>query len=233
MNLGDRMKDYEYVSRDFLTKRTPVIVRVDGKAFHTFAKGFDRPFDHTLTEAMITAAMQVFGFMQCCKLAYIQSDEASFVLTDYDKLGTQGWFGYNRSKIETISASCMTMAFNRCMRLASRTGDAMFDARAFNVPPDEVANYFLWRAQDWHRNSVSMFAQAHFSHKELHKKTISDMHDMLHDIGKNWIHDLSGTERNGVFLFHSGQKIREDSFISPKFSYINDLWEQVCPKEEE
>jgi tRNA(His) 5'-end guanylyltransferase len=90
MNLGERMKDYEYVSRDFLTKRTPVIVRVDGKAFHTFTKDFDRPFDHILGESMVASAMQLFLAMQGCKLAYIQSDEASFVLTDYDNLDTHG-----------------------------------------------------------------------------------------------------------------------------------------------
>jgi tRNA(His) 5'-end guanylyltransferase len=232
MKLGDRMKDYEYVSRNYLTKRTPVIVRVDGKAFRTFTKDFDRPFDHTLGEAMITAAMEVFGFMQCCKLAYIQSDEASFVITDYDNLDTQGWFGYNRSKIETISASCMTMSFNRCMRLANKTGDAMFDARAFNVPRSEVANYFLWRAQDWHRNSVSMFAQAHFSHKELHKRNISDLHDMLHDIGKNWTLDLSGAERNGTFLYRKGMSIVDNSMVLPAYKNIERHWCAVCPKED-
>lgn len=235
MNLSERMKEYEYVSRDYLTKRTPVIVRVDGKAFHTFTKDFDRPFDHILSESMIAAACRLFDEMQGCKLAYIQSDEASFVLTDYDDLGTQGWFGYNRSKIETISASCMTMRFNQCMRLASRYGGAMFDARAFNVPPDEVTNYFLWRALDWHRNSIAMYAQANFSQKELHKKTISDMHDMLHDIGKNWTLNLYDGERNGTFLYRDrvDNKIQEDSTFLPNFPSINTLWNLIRPKEEE
>lgn len=231
MNLGDRMKEYEYVARDYFTKRTPVIVRVDGKAFHTFTRDFDRPFDHTLSESMISAAMQVFNEMQGCKLAYVQSDEASFVMTDYDNLDTQGWFGYNQSKIETISASCMTMAFNRCMRLAGKCGDAMFDARAFNIPPDEVANYFLWRAQDWHRNSVSMFAQAHFSHKKLHKKNINDMHDLLHDIGKNWTLDLSMTERNGTFLYQVPTGMVENSGVLPTYQNIEVLWNVVRPRE--
>lgn len=232
MNLGDRMKDYEYVTRDHLTKRTPVVVRVDGKAFHTFTRDFDRPFDHTLGGAMLAAAYRLFDEMQGCKLAYVQSDEASFVLTDYDNLNTQGWFDYNRSKIETISASCMTMRFNQCMRLTNRYGGAMFDARAFNIPPDEVTNYFLWRAQDWHRNSVLMFAQHHFSQKELHKKNISDLHNMLHDIGKNWTLDLYETERNGVFLYREGRKIVENSMILPAFDSVDILWNLARPRED-
>ena len=232
MNLGDRMKDYEYVSRNYLTKRTPVIVRVDGKAFHTFTRDFDRPFDSTLSEAMIAAACRLFDEMQGCKLAYVQSDEISFVLTDYDNLDTQGWFGYNRSKIETISASCVTMRFNQCMRFAGKDNNAMFDARAFNIPPDEVVNYFLWRAQDWHRNSVSMFAQAHFSQKQLHKRNITDLHNMLHDIGKNWTLDLSGTERNGVFLYQVPTGMIENSMVLPTYENIAVLWDAVRPREE-
>ena len=230
MNLGDRMKDYE--QPNYLTKRTPVIVRVDGKAFHTFTDNFDRPFDRILSESMIDAARRVFNEMQGCKLAFVQSDEASFVMTDYDKLDTQGWFGYNRSKIETISASSMTMAFNLCLRLADRTGNALFDARAFNIPPEEVTNYFLWRAQDWHRNSVSMFAQAHFSQKELHGKNISELHDMLHAIGKNWTLDLNGTERNGVFLYQVPTGMIENSMVLPTYENIAVLWNAVRPREE-
>jgi tRNA(His) 5'-end guanylyltransferase len=127
----------------------------------------------------------------------------------------------------------MTMAFNRGMRLADRTGNALFDARAFNIPRSEVANYFLWRAQDWHRNSVSMFAQAHFSHKELHKRNISDMHDMLHDIGKNWTLDLSGAERNGVFLYSNGTEIVDNSTMPPAYRNIEVLWDMVRPREKE
>lgn len=228
-SLGDRMKsNYELRQRRYLTRRMPVIVRVDGKAFHTFTKGFEKPFDFRLMDAMVTAASHLFGEAQGCKLAYIQSDEASFVLTDYDKLDTQGWFNYNADKIESISASCMTMAFNRAMRLCDRPGMAMFDARAYNVPKEEVANYFLWRAQDWHRNSITMYAQSFFSHQELHRKTCADMHEMLHGIGKNWTHDLDDDIKNGIFMARTNLLI---DTIQPKYKAISDLWDAVRPKE--
>lgn len=51
-SLGDRMKGYEGVSRNFLTRRVPAIIRLDGKAFHTFTKGMKKPFDSVLTQTM-------------------------------------------------------------------------------------------------------------------------------------------------------------------------------------
>jgi tRNA(His) 5'-end guanylyltransferase len=231
-SLGDRMKsNYELRQRRYLTRRTPVIVRVDGKAFHTFTRGFEKPFDQKLIDAMMVAALQVFGEAQGCKLAYVQSDEVSFVLTDYDNLQTDGWFNYNQSKIESITASCMTMGFNQAMRLCDRPGTAMFDARAFNIPEAEVANYFLWRAQDWHRNSITMYTQSFFSHQELQGKTCADMHEMLHGIGKNWTTDLYDFMKNGIFIARLNGEVIISETILPKYGAICDLWDAARPKE--
>jgi tRNA(His) 5'-end guanylyltransferase len=166
--------------------------------------------------------------MQGCKMAYVQSDEASFVITDYDQLDTQGWFYYNQSKIVSISASHMTASFNHTMIGQGRPSQAMFDARAFNIPPNEVPNYFLWRAQDWHRNSVSMYAQANFSQKALHGKSIPEMHEMLHTIGKNWTTDLTERERNGFFLYHNCVGgVQAETGILPKHTDISILWDEA------
>jgi tRNA(His) 5'-end guanylyltransferase len=224
-DLGDRMKTYyEDPARHYLTRRTPVIVRVDGRAFHTFTKGFRKPFDQRMIDAMVVAAMHVFGEAQGCKLAYIQSDEASFVLTDYDELTTDAWFGYNKSKLESISASIMTAAFARAMRLADIKELAYFDARAFNIPEAEVVNYFLWRAKDWSRNSITMLAQAHFSHAELQGKSVPDMHEMLHGIGQNWT-NLTEEERNGTFLLTDCAC----EYVEPRYEQIEALWKMVAP----
>jgi tRNA(His) 5'-end guanylyltransferase len=225
-SLGDRMKtNYENPCRFYLTRRTPVVIRVDGRAFHTFTRNFPKPFSVKFADAMILAAMQVAGEAQGFKLGYVQSDEASFVLTDYDELQTQPWFGYNKSKIESVSASIMTAAFARAMRLTGITELAMFDARAFNIPEAEVVNYFLWRAKDWARNSVSMYARAHFSHAELHGKSCSDMHEMLHGVGRNWAFDLMDAEKNGTFIL--SDTTRDD--VLPHYEFINELWESVKP----
>lgn len=225
--LGSRMKqNYEAPARHLLVRRMPVIIRVDGRAFHTLTRHFQEPFDQKFIDSMHVASIQLAGEMQGFKLGYIQSDEASFVLTDYDNLNTDAWFGYVKSKVESISAAMMTFAFARCMRLAGVNDTVMFDARAFNIPEDEVANYFLWRAKDWHRNSVSMYARAHFSHRELYGKRIYDMHEMLHGINRNWSTDLTDEEKNGTFIF-DGDSSRSD--IEPCFEEINALWERLNP----
>jgi tRNA(His) 5'-end guanylyltransferase len=240
--LGDRMKrNYESRQRFYLTRRTPVVVRVDGRAFHTLTKGLRKPFDEKFIDAMILAAYHVFGEAQGCKIAYVQSDEASFVLTDYDDLQTQAWFDYNKSKIESVSAALMSVAFGRALRLMNVKELAVFDARAFNVPENEVANYLVWRAKDWHRNSVQMLAQSHFTHRELQGRNISQCLTMLDAIGRSWDR-LNEVEKNGTFLVRECNnecnnecgadfrwRLTERTDVRDNYPEIAQLWDAVNP----
>ena len=223
-SLGDRMKrNYEAPARHRLTRRMPTIIRVDGRAFHTLTAPLQKPFDPDFILAMQEAAWYVASQIQGFKLAYVQSDEASFVLTDYDNLQTDPWFGAVQSKIETIAASAMTAKFNT---LIESHFLGLFDARAFNIPESDVANYFLWRARDWHRNSVSMYARAHFSHAELRGKCMPEMHEMLHAVNRNWSNDLSDTEKNGSFIVDGLELLTN---IRPNYPEIATLWDSVNP----
>jgi len=191
-SLGDRMKmNYENRSRIKLIRRMPVILRLDGKAFHTLTRGCDKPFDRNLNNAMIATASKVFEDIQGCKLAYHQSDEISLLLTDFDTLTTDAWFDYNIQKMCSIAAALASVEFS--IKYGVR---GYFDCRAFNIPKEEVCNYFIWRQIDWERNSLQMLAKAHFSHKELHKKNSSDIHEMLFEKGVNWA-DLEDRWKNG------------------------------------
>lgn len=231
--LGDRFKTYyEHPAEHYLTRRTPVIVRMDGRAFHTFTSTMQRPFDPKFIEAMVLAGLYVYRSMQGCKMAYIQSDEASFVLTDYDGLETEAWFGYRKSKIESIAAAMMSVSFGRAMRLAGHNALPVFDARAFNVPESEVANYFLWRAKDWHRNSVQMLAQAHFAHTALQGKSIVQCLRMLSNARHPW-KNLDDVERFGTFLVRNmaaPDDVLEIDDCLPCYKEIAKLWEGVNPK---
>ena len=220
MKLGDRIKRYESVTHGVATARTPVLIRVDGRAFHTYTRGMERPFDKKLTDSMVSAARYVAEDMQGFKLAYIQSDEVTFCITDYDSNETQGWFDYDLSKIISISASMMSVAFNAEINNGKL---AVFDSRAFNVPQGDVANAFLWRAKDWERNSLQMYCRAHFSHKELHSKRRPDMHEMLHRKGLNWATDLLPRERNGTFLVNTDDGIIENNETLPTYESIREL----------
>lgn len=201
-DLGKRIKEnYEHRDRHYLTRRIPVIIRCDGKAFHTYTKGMDKPFDKSMINSMVKATIESVVSMQGFKCAYVQSDEISILLTDYDTFETCPWFDYNKSKIETVAASMITAHFNKSITPCIPTKVAYFDARSFNIPKEEVVNYFLWRAKDWERNSVSMYCGSFYSQKQLHGKNKSAQHEMLHEKGKNWATDLDPQIKNGTFIF--------------------------------
>lgn len=205
-SLGDRMKNfYESRSETYLTRRQPVVIRCDGRAFHQFTKRFTKPYDEVFHGAMNRTMQALCKNIQGCKFGYTQSDEISLLLTDFDTLETSAFFDYRVQKVCSIAASMATMYFNRffaeeveewvssewssslddadeelfdAYNMAVETG-AMFDARCFNVPKEEVANYFIWRQQDATRNAIQMLGQCYFSHKELNKKSCSDIQEML------------------------------------------------------
>jgi tRNA(His) 5'-end guanylyltransferase len=223
--LGDRIKSYENVSRSYLMRRNPVMLRCDGKSFHNFTKNFNRPFDQDIITAMVYSALCVAEEIQGFKIAYIQSDEASFVLTDYEEITTQGWFDYNVNKMVSISAALMSVAFNRKIKelKPNVTKDVVFDSRAFSVPKDEVANALLFRQKDWERNSLQMYCRSFFSHKELEGKKKEDMHEMLHKIGKNWTNNLPDQIKNGTFLVKTESGIVARYDILPKYDSISKI----------
>lgn len=219
MNLGDRIKNYEKSFRQCAVHRMPLMIRVDGRAFHTFTRGCKRPFDTTLMSAMVKAAHEVARDMQGFKAAYIQSDEATFCLTDYDDINTSGWFDYELPKVISISAALMTAHFNK---FYPNDKCPVFDSRAFSVPADDVVNAFLWRAKDWERNSLQMYARSFFSHKDLHGKKKEDIHEMLHGIGKNWTIDLKPVMRNGTFIRKGATGTLETNFnVKPTYADVN------------
>ena len=124
--LGDRMKNnYENITRYYLTRKIPVIIRIDGKAFHTFTRGFKKPFDDIFVKTMQETMKYLCENIQGCVLGYTQSDEISLVLTDYAELTTDAWFGNNLQKMCSISASMSTMAFNKFF--SEQVQDFMYD----------------------------------------------------------------------------------------------------------
>lgn len=211
--LGNRMKRYENVTRNYLTRRVPVIIRVDGKAFHTFTRGMKKPFDNIFMQTMQETMRYLCENIQGCALGYTQSDEITLVLTDYETITTDAWFGYNIQKMSSISASMATLAFNKFFEenvniysenlfdawntteedwgyfeaLSDKVNKALFDSRVFSLPKEEVCNCLIWRQQDATRNSIQAVGQANFSQKQLHGKSCNVIQDMLFtEKGVNW-----------------------------------------------
>ncbi len=184
--LGDRMKRLESVPRARLMPKTPVVLRLDGKAFHTFTRGLEKPHDSRLTSAMVGTMLYVLDHVQGARLGYVQSDEISILLTDYQSRETQPWFDYDLQKIVSVAASMASAEFRELWGADERRGLAVFDCRAWNLPLHEVANYFVWRQQDAIRNSVSGLAQSVFSSKQLHGVNSGGMLEMLQSRGVVW-----------------------------------------------
>ena len=198
-NLGNRMKGYEDITRNYLTKRTPVILRIDGKAFHSFTKGLEKPFSTYLAACFWETAKYVAKEIMGVRLAYHQSDEVSFLLTNYEKLTTESWFDNNIQKMVSVASSLFTYKFNQLTgKMIGKP--ALFDCRAFVIPKEEVVNYFVWRQQDATKNSVSMVAQANFPHKQLQGLNGKQMQEKLfQEKGINW-NDIPVWQKRGACI---------------------------------
>lgn len=219
--LGDRIKsNYEDRTRVYLPRRTNTIIRIDGKAFHTFTRNCKKPFDDGLIEDIDATAVALCKQIQGAKIGYVQSDEISILLTDYEGPQTDAWFDGNVQKIVSISASIAAAEFNKLRVLrnyanwsANKQSEypsdqklAYFDSRVFTIPDiTEVVNYFKWRTDDASRNSVQMVARSLYSHKECDKKNNSELQDMIHLKGQNW-NNLENKYKRGRFIYKDSHK---------------------------
>lgn len=184
-DLGRRMKqDYEDALRLVLPRRTYVVIRIDGRGFHTFTRNLERPYSRPLADALDQAALALCHEMIGCRFAYGQSDEYSFLLTDFEKENAPLWFDGNLQKIVSVSASLFTAYFTRAF---ASDKIAAFDSRVLVISQRaEVEKYFLWRQLDASANSLNMLASAHYSHAELAGKSNAEKHEMLFAKGVNW-----------------------------------------------
>lgn len=208
-SLADRMKQYEAVNDRYLVPKIPVIIRVDGKNFSTYTRGFKKPFDKIMGKTMRDVATKLCEEIPGAVLGYTQSDEITIICKYTDRIVSQAWFNGRVRKIETIAASKATKWFNKLFTenvvnyeiefrqkissydidkdayrkydtvLRKKAGMAEFDARVFNVPEWDCINNIIWRQQDAIRNSVEMVGHANFSNKELHKVNCEGIKKML------------------------------------------------------
>ena len=233
MNLHERMKQYEAVSQTYLMRRTPVIIRLDGVAFHTFTKDFIKPCDDVFVAAMHCTTSWLVNNIQGCVLGYTQSDEISLVLQDYKKLDTDAWFGYNIQKLVSVSAKMATSEFNRAFKrlIALLPDDATdryrkalmenvgFDSRCFNLPFEEVNNYLIDRQQDAERNSINLLAQQYYSQKELDGIKSNELQNKLFtEKGVNWNHLVYYQKRGFVALPNNDPNPKDILDGTPIFS---------------
>lgn len=201
-DLGDRMKQYEGMEAGRrLMPLLPVIARIDGRTFRSFTRGMDRPFDQRFARAMIGTTIALVEETGAC-MGYTQSDEITLAW-HAPTTQSQIWFDGRVAKMTSQLGAHATLEFYRRIVLSMKEyADRLptFDARVWNVPNrSEGANAFLWREWDAVKNSLSMAASAHYSHKELDGKNGRDKHDMLHAKGVNW-NDYPTHFKRGVYV---------------------------------
>jgi len=219
------MKRYEATTRFLLPRRTYTVLRIDGRAFHTWTRGLEKPYDREFMSYMDMAAIALCEEIAGAQFAYVQSDEISVLAVDFLDIKTEPWFDGGVQKWASVGASIATREFNvyvasgyfgrmydeehdpgaaaEYSKIAKKAPDATFDARVYTIPDlIEVENYFVWRQQDAERNSVAMLAQSYASHKQLMGKKRADQHEIIHAAGDNWAkHPVS---------FKHGRVVRRD-----------------------
>lgn len=246
--LGTRMKEfYENRTRIQLPRRTYTIIRIDGRSFKNYTKGLNRPFDDGLMEDMDETACYLCKNVQGAKFAFVQSDEISILLTDFDKIGTDAWFDGNIQKIVSVAASMAAAKFNQLRMVRRFSGYdaelgstyianelnlmklAEFDARVFTIPMDvEVENYFIWRQQDTVRNSISSVAQSLYSHKELDGKNMSEQQELIFQKGQNW-NDYAPKYKRGRFIFKQQYEVEANEELK-RPAHKRSVWvADECP----
>lgn len=196
--LGDRMKRYERPYQQHLPRRSYTVMRLDGRAFHTYLRGADKPFDMTFVSEMNAMAQWLCVDIQGSQFAYVQSDEISILITDFAAIQTEPWVGGRVDKMVSLAAGRASAYLARLRQ--NHPGIPTFDCRVFPLSdPVEVANYFIWRQQDAVRNSIQMVGQTYFSQADLHGKSGNEVQEMLHQKrGVNWNDTDPGCKRGRI-----------------------------------
>ena len=189
-DLGDRMKMYERVEagRHFLP-RIPIVARLDGRAFHTFTKGLQQPFDTALMQCMVDTTKELVKQTNA-SVGYRQSDEITLIWTNILNL-EDFWFGGRVQKMCSLLSSIATLEFNACVRellpekYASKK--PIFDCRIWQVPDEtEAANVLVWRENDAVKNSIMATALSAVGHDAVVGKGQKEQLDLIHSKGLNW-----------------------------------------------
>ena len=199
--LGDRMKQYEACYDYKLSRSFPVIVRLDGRAFHSWTRKTQcsKPFDHNMIKLMADTTHFLCENCTNCVFGYTQSDEISLLFLDENAKDTTAWFDKRLQKFVSLTASMATCYFN-VNNPYEHKFPAFFDARAFLIPPEDIRSYFIWRQNDATKNSLSMLAQSLYTHKELLGKRREELQDLCWQKGHNW-NNLSTQEKRGTAVY--------------------------------
>lgn len=241
MSINYKIKYIEDNDKHFLLKKTPVIIRIDGKAFSNYTKRFERPFDRGFRAIMEQTAFILLQQIQGAVCAYTQSDEISILVTDYAKENSDCWLGYNQQKVVSVSASIATAEFNNLVRglskysFESHNDLALFDARAFNIEKETLYEYFMYRRSDGERNFINTLGRCVYSQKAINGVSAVTLEEMVKTENPDLYNKFNiPVYRYGCFIFvtknDDGDKVI-NSYLPEDTSAIRevlDFYSQDC-----
>lgn len=197
--LDDRMKTYENLECDRkVMPLLPVLARLDGRSFHSFTKGLDKP-DYGFNGAMANTTRRLMQESNAL-VGYTQSDEITLCWLQEDMIKQIFFDGRIFKMVSVLAGMCATIFQDELLaqpfgsdsfrkRVYENKGHlrGVFDCRVWQMPNlGEATNAFVWREMDATRNSVAMIAQKYFSHKELQGVSTKDQKKMLLNKGVDW-----------------------------------------------
>lgn len=220
--LGDRMKGYERASRSVIATDGYVVLRLDGKAFHTYTRNLEKPYDVQFIADMNATAAYLCENISGVKFGYVQSDEISLVIPAVPKAdgrATQLWFGGQVQKMVSVSAG-MASAKLYSLRLSQEGTIPVFDSRVFTLPNvEEVVEYLRFRVTDARKNAITMAAQVFASHKQLMGLSTRERIGVMEANGMS-VADLPGGFRNGRLLVKEFRN-EKVTFVHRKTQEVN------------
>ena len=152
MNFDDldaKMRVYEQSLDQMLLPELYLVARLDGNRFTRLTKeicSFEAPFDVRFRDMMIETVKALMNYSFRVIYGYTQSDEISLLFHPEEDT-----FGRKVRKYNSLLAGVASAAFS--MQLGQQ---AIFDCRIVPLPTVErVQDYFLWRQEDAHRNSLN------------------------------------------------------------------------------
>lgn len=223
-SLGDRMKAYEATFSQVLVPRMPIIIRLDGRAWHTLTKSCERPFDENLIQALNKTGIELCQDISGAQIAFIQSDEITILIHPYKKYASQAWFDGQIQKIVSVSASIASSVMTmESEKVFGKPTLVQFDSRVFVLPEHEVVNNFIFRQNDCARNSVQIMARSMFSHAQCENKNREQLNELIISGGKNWNDIPTRYKRGRCVIKLNGQWIvdNEIPIFSQDREYIN------------
>lgn len=241
-NLEDRMNYFRDLADYKLIPNSYVLAMVDGRGFSSkIKKRFKLPFDDTFIDIMNQVAAYVCKEIQGCKFAFAQSDEISFIITDFDTPESDSFFGYRLCKMQSIIAGLATAKFNQLIwkellatpcsteNLVQMMEDQPlyhFDCKCWNVPThNDAIGWILYRQNDCIRNSKQQAAQTYLSHKALVGKHTDEQIELLkREKGIDWNTEYDDGKKYGRFIFKEEKTLytaQNEPYIRSYFTIHN------------